>query len=425
LLLALQAHDAVLIGKLLLGAGIMFVALWAASYALILAVRRFGPVSGSAWRNGVLRLAQRPASSIVQISAFALGIAALLVLAIARVDLLNTWRATLPAEAPNHFMINIQRSELRALAVLFRKHGLSVPEFFPVVRGRLVAIGGREVGPESYADPRAKQLISREFNLSWADRLQDDNQIVAGRWWGRAGNDLKAFSVETGIAETLGIDLGDKLRYEVAGRTVEAKVTNLRQVEWDSFNVNFFVIATPALLERYSASPITAFYLPPERDDFIIAIARQFPSITVLNVDAIMRQVRTIMDRAALAVEYVFLFTLAAGLLVMYAAIQTAQQERHRETALLRALGANRRHVLSGLLAEFGAMGAAAGMLAAVVATVAGYLLAREIFELPYRLNPWLWLYGIGAGGLGIALAGLLGTRRLLSQSPLLVLRRI
>jgi putative ABC transport system permease protein len=423
-LLALQAQDTILAGKLLLGASVTVAGLWLASSAIIFGIRHLPVRSGAVWRNAIARLAQRSGGSILQISALAIGIAALMVLAIARVDLLDIWRATLPPHAPNHFMINIQRPELDALERLFRNYNLVIPRFFPMVRGRLVAIDGRAVGPEDYDDPRARQLIDREFNLSWSSTLQGDNKIVAGKWWGRADRAIEAFSVEAEIADTLGIALGDRLRYRIAGETIEAKVTNLRQVEWDSFNVNFFVIATPALLKAYPASLITAFYLPPGRERFITALARQFPSITVLNVAAIMRQVRTIMDRAALAVEYVFLFTLAAGLLVMYAAIQSTQRERRREAALLRALGASRRHVLKGLLVEFGAIGMAAGLLAATAASLAGYLLATQIFELPYRINPWIWFYGIAGSTVAIAIAGLLGTRKLLNQSPLLVLGR-
>jgi putative ABC transport system permease protein len=415
----------VLVGKLLLGAILTVASLWLASFALVLCLRRVQPRAGAIWRNGLARLGRRPASSTLQIGAFALGLAALLVLAITRVDLLNIWRGTLPADAPNYFMINIQQQEIAVIANLFRANDLSKPEFYPMVRGRLVAINDREVGPADYDEPRAKQLINREFNLSWAGTVQADNKIVAGQWWGAAGADMQGFSVETGIAETLGIKLGDSLRYNVAGETLEAKVTNLRTVEWDSFNVNFFVIATPALLQDQPASRITAFYLPSTKDDLITELARRFPSVTVLNVEAIVDQVRAIMDRAALAVEYVFLFTLAAGVLVMYAAIQTSQHERRRETALLRALGASRRQVQLSLIAEFGTVGLVAGVLAAVAATLAGYFLATQIFELPYRINLWLWACGIGAGGAGITIAGLLATRNVLNQSPLLVLRRV
>jgi putative ABC transport system permease protein len=425
LLLTLQADAAVPIGRLLLGAGCIVAALGLVSLALICGIRRLQPGSGVAWRNGIARLARRPASSVIQITAFALGIGALLMLTIARVDLLNIWRGTLPADAPNYFMINIQQAELKPLAALFREYGLPVPEFYPVVRGRLVAINGRYIGPRNYDNPRAKQLINREFNLSWAINLRSDNKITAGQWWGATGAHARGFSVETDIAEDLNIKLGDQLRYRIAGEPLEARVTSLRKVEWGTFNVNFFVIGTPALLANYPSSPITAFYLPPAQEKFITTLARQFPSITVLNVDAIMRQVRTIMDRSALAVEYVFLFTLAACVLVMYAAIQTNQQERRRETALLRALGASRTLILSSLVLEFGTVGIVAGVLAAAASSIAGYLLATQIFELPYHVNPWLWLYGIAGGGTGIAIAGLLGTHRLLNQSPLLVLRRI
>jgi putative ABC transport system permease protein len=424
LLLVLQAHEAVLIGKLLLGATLTVGCLWLVSFALIVGIRRLQRRSGGVWRNALARLGRRPADSVLQISAFALGLAALLVLAIARVDVLDIWRGQVPANAPNYFLINIQRADLQVMRRLFRDYRLPAPRFYAVVRGRLTAINGREIVPEDYEDPHAKQHISREFNLSWARRLQGDNEIKAGQWWGVKGADSEAFSIEVEIAETLGIELGDRLRYRIAGEAIEAPVTSIRQVEWDSFNANFFVVATPGLLANQPASFITAFYLPPESESFITALANRFPSVTPLNVEAIVEQVRAIMDRAALAVEYVFLFTLAAGLLVMYAAIQTTQQERRREIALLRTLGASREQICLSLIAEFGAIGIVAGVLAAFAASVAGYLLATQIFELPYRVNLWLWVWGVGAGGAGILTAGVLGTHRLLHQSPLMVLRR-
>ncbi len=426
LLLAWQAQDATLIGWLLIGAALTVAGLWFAAFLIMLGIRQLArQIGGAVWKSGIARIARRSPLSIMQITAFALGISALLVLAIARVDLLNTWQASVPADAPTHFIINIQPSELEPLARLFRAHGMREPKFSPMVRGRLVAINDRTVGPNDYDEPRAKQLISREFNLSWAMHVQGDNKIAAGEWWGVHGKHQNAFSVETGIAETLGIELGDRLRYLIAGQAIAAPVMNLRTVAWDSFNVNFFVIATPALLQDAPASWITAFYLPPEREGMITALAQQFPGLTVFNVQALIDQVRAIMDRAALAIEYVFLFTLLAGLLVMYAAIQTNQQERRQETALLRALGASRKQIVVSLAAEFGAIGFIAGALAAIVASIAGYVLATELFELPYRINPWVWACGIGVGTVGVFAAGLLGSQRLMNQSPLLVLRRV
>jgi putative ABC transport system permease protein len=293
-----------------------------------------------------------------------------------------------------------------------------------MVRGRLVSIGDRAVGPEDYMEPRAQRLIAREFNLSWAEVLQEDNAIVAGRWWGPDTSDSRQFSVDVGIAQTLGIELGDTLRFQVAGEIAEAVVTSIRTIEWDSFNVNFFVVAPPGMLDQFPAQYITSFYADGDVSDLLVGTVRQFPSVTVLDVRALMDQVRSIMDRATLAVEFVFLFTLLAGLMVLYAAIEATHEERRREGAILRTLGARRGQVLRGIAAEFAGLGLLAGLLAAAAASALGLGLATQVFELDYQLNPWLWLVGAASGTIGVALAGLAGTRRVLNQAPLLVLRQ-
>jgi putative ABC transport system permease protein len=277
--------------------------------------------------------------------------------------------------------------------------------------------------PEDYVEPRAQRLLQREFNLSWGTELGADNVVVAGEW---APQDPAAagFSVETGLAETLGIALGDRLIFEVAGERIDAEVTSLRTVEWDSFNVNFFVVAPPSVLQDYPATWITSFHLPEAGTELLTETVRRYPSVTVLDIRALMEQVRTIMDRANLAVEFVFLFTLAAGLTVLFAAIQSTREERLREGAVLRTLGARRGQVLRGILAEFGLLGALAGLLAATAASAVGYVVAIELFQLDYGLNAWVWVVGVLAGGLGIGLAGALATRSVLAHPPLAVLRQ-
>ncbi len=294
-----------------------------------------------------------------------------------------------------------------------------------MVRGRLTAIGGRPAGPDDYENPRAKRLVEREFNLSWADRLQEDNHIVAGRWWNAGDSGQGVASVEVGLAKDLGIALNDTLRFQVAGQTLEATVTSLRGVEWDSFRANFFVVFPSGVLDDYPATWITSFHLPSGQKAVLAELVRQYPSVTVLDVEALMNKVREIMDRVIAAVEYVFLFTLVAGLVVLYAAIQATQDERRFESAVLRTLGARRDVVRRSLLAEFATLGLLAGVLAAAAATLLGYVLAAHVFEFPYRWNPWVWLLGGGAGVLGVGLAGLLGARSALNQPPWRSLREL
>ncbi|MDX1656797.1 MAG: ABC transporter permease, partial [Candidatus Competibacteraceae bacterium] len=251
---------------------------------------------------------------MVQVVALGLGIMVLLVLTLVRSDLLASWQDTLPPDAPNHFLINIQSDDVPRLRAFLAGRTRDEAVFYPMVRGRLVAVDGRPVGPQDYANPRAQRLVEREFNLSWTDTLQDDNRIIAGRWWRPQDTGKPLVSVEAGIAETLGIELGDTLSYSIAGQELPARVISLRTVEWDSFRANFFVLFPPGVLDDYPAQWITAFHLAPEHKAVLAQLVRQFPSVTVIDVDALMTKVRQIMDRVTLAVEYVFLFTLAAGL---------------------------------------------------------------------------------------------------------------
>jgi putative ABC transport system permease protein len=378
---------------------------------------------GVAWRFGLANIARRGSGSTVQVVALGLGLMALLVLTLVRTDLLASWRSSLPAEAPNHFLINIQPHQIEGVREFLRQDGHHSVELYPMVRGRLVAINGQAVGPQDYENPRAKRLVEREFNLSQLDRLQEDNRIVAGHWWNSQDHAQAVASVEQGLAKDLGIALNDSLRFQVAGQNLDAKVTSLRTVQWDSFRVNFFVVLPPGALDAYPATWITSFHLPPGQKPLLAGLVRQFPSVTVLDVEAIMGKVREIMDKVIIAVEYVFLFTLAAGLVVLYAAIQATQDERRFESAVLRTLGARRAIVRESLLAEFATLGLLAGLLAATAATVLSWVLAVQVFEFPYRWNPWLWLVGAGIGMLGVGLAGWLGARSALNQPPWRALR--
>ncbi|MCP3672085.1 MAG: ABC transporter permease, partial [Gammaproteobacteria bacterium] len=234
---------------------------------------------------------------------------------------------------------------------------------------------------------------------------QEDNRITAGQWWSKGQPPTAEFSVEQGVARTLGLKLGDRMRFRVAGNEFEARVTSLRSVKWDSFNVNFFVIASPGALEDYPATYVTSFYLGAERNDFLLQLVRQFPSVTVLDVRSFMEQIRRVIEHASLAIEYVFLFTLLAGLMVLYAAIHSTLDERRKESAILRTLGAVRRQILSGIILEFVVLGALAGLLAAVAASLLGYLLTTQLFELVYSFNPWIWLAGIISGAVGVGIA--------------------
>jgi putative ABC transport system permease protein len=392
------------------------------AWGLIFAVTGVQGHFASPWRYGLANIRRRAGGSMVQVVAFALGILALLLLTLVRGDLLESWRTTLPQNAPNRFVINIQPDQVAPLQAFFAQQQIAAPVIFPMIKGRLMAVNGRPISPADYPEEQAKRMVEREFNLSWSSTLPANNTLVGGRWWGEAERGA-LLSVEQGIAKTLRVRLGDRLTYNVAGAEFTGTVANLRKVEWDSFRVNFFVIGPPGLLRDYPTSYITSFYLPEAKSGTLNVMVKAFPNLTVIDVAAIMAQVRAIMDRVAGAVEFVFLFTLGSGLMVLYAAIAATRDERLYEAAILRTLGASRRQILLSQFAEFAGIGLLAGLIAAGGASAMGYVLSSQVFHLHYGLNPWVWVAGVGMGGLGVALAGLLGTRSILGQPPLRIIR--
>ncbi|MCG7989998.1 MAG: FtsX-like permease family protein [Candidatus Thiodiazotropha lotti] len=380
--------------------------------------------TAGSWRYGLASLSRNPITTSVQLSGFGLGMTVLLVLALVRVDLLSNWREALPADSPNQFLINIQPDQVDGVRNHLQKNGIPSVGLYPMMRGRLISIDGKAVSADDYPNPRAQRLATRDFNLSQATNMQTDNKIVAGRWWSQADWGEPWFSVEEGIAETLGIPIGAQLTFEVAGQQVSGKVTNLRSVKWDSFNVNFFVVGTPGLMRDLPATYITSFYLPDEQRTVLHNLIHNYPSITALDVTALMKQVRGIMDRGAMAVESVFLFTLAAGLIVLYAGIQASHEQRVQETAILRTLGLSRQQLILSITLEFALLGGLAGLISAGLASGIGYSLSTGVFNLPWQFNPLLWLVAIFGGAIGIGAAGTLASWSLFNTPPILVLRR-
>ncbi len=380
--------------------------------------------AGVAWRFGVDNLQRRPLGAVVLTVALAVGIMALLTLTVIRGDLLAAWQRALPEDAPNRFVVNVQPEQTAAVAGFFRDRKVAPPALYPMVRGRLTAVNGEAISAERYQDERARRLVNREFNLSWADGMRADNRIVAGRWW-QAGGPRDQLSLEAGIAQTLGLALGDRLTFDIAGSPVTVTVTSLRKVNWDSFNVNFFAIVPPGLLEGQPASYVTSFYLPPHSAGLLNAFVERFPNVLVIDVAQVMAQVQRMMDQVARAVQFVFLFTMLAGLVVLYAAIAAAQDERLYQATLLRTLGATRSQLLRATAAEFLVTGGVAGVLAAAGATALGYFLATRLLNLEYAFNPMVWAAGVLGGAAAIAAAGYVGTRRVLRARPLQLLREL
>ncbi len=426
LLIGWQAQD-VTAGSIMVGgiAALLVVAALTAN-ALIALLKRL-PQRGITWRFGLANLRRRPLASSLQIGALALGLMALLLLTVVRGDLVTNWRASLPPDAPNHFLINVLGDQVDGVRALIKRETGADAPLYPMVRGRLIAVNGVPLDTTKYADTRARRLAEREFNLSYTSDLARTNHIVAGTWFGATRGTQAGISMEDGIAHSLKLKLGDALTWDIAGTTVTAKITSLRKVDWDSFRPNFFTLFAPGVLESMPQSYLGAVRVPETAGGsaWLSALVQQYPNVLAIDVGEIIHQVQTIMDQVAKAVEFVFLFTLAGGILVLHAAIAATQDERRFDAAILRTLGASQAQLTAAQVAEFVVLGALAGLLAAAGATAIGWVLADRVFQIPFTPNPLVWIYGLGGGAVVVTLAGWLGTRSTLRQPPLAVIRQL
>ena len=408
----------------LLGGGLLAALLLGGLLLLGLqSLRRLLQRAALPWRLGLGQLLRHPLAAAGQSLALGLILLAMALIALLRGELLDTWQDQLPEDAPNHFALNVLPAERDAFAARLAELSPHPAPLYPVVPGRLIMINGEPVRQLVTKESRGERAIQRDLSLTWAEDLPSDNLITAGNWWGAAhASELPGVSVESELAESLQLKLGDQLRFNVGGIERDAQVTSLRQVDWDSFQPNFYMIFEPQTLQDLPATYLTSFYLPPGQDAELVALSRAFPSVTLLQVDALLAQLRSILAQVTLAIEYVLLFVLAAGITVLLAGLQATLDERIRQGALLRALGAERKLLISARRAEFGLLGAAAGLLAALGCELVSFLLYRYAFDMSWQPHPWLLLLPL-IGALLIGLAGVLGTRRALNASPLSVLR--
>ena len=378
---------------------------------------------GVAWRYGLANVARRGRDSAVQVVAFGLGITVLLLLTLVRTDLLEGWRQTIGDDAPNHFLINIQPHETESVAALFEKNGIEAPVFTPLVRARMTTINDESVKDREYPNEDGRWLANREANLSWAAQMSASNELLEGKWWPADYQGPPLLSIEEKAAANAGLVIGDRLKFFVAGREVEAEIASTRKINWDSFQPNFFIVLSPGALDGMPTTFISSMRIADESQPMLVDLVRAHPSISVIDLGAILEQVRGIIDKASLAVQAVFMFTLAAGIAVLFAAVQSTIDERRFESAMLRALGAKRRTVFSGVMAEFAALGTAAGVLASAGASVLAYLVATQLFDLPYEFSPALWLAGVSAGVVVVCLSGYFAARGAVNARPADVLR--
>ncbi|HEY8049158.1 MAG TPA: FtsX-like permease family protein [Ramlibacter sp.] len=401
------------------GAVVLFAALgWAAVKLLRMLVNES---TAPRWLVLATRqISARPVYAVVQISALAVGLLALVLLVLLRTDLISSWRQATPPDAPNRFVINVMPEQASDFQRVLRDAGVRNYDWFPMIRGRLIAVNGKPVTPDEYPDERAQRLVDREFNLSHAAARPAHNTIVAGRW---RDNEADAVSVEDGIAKTLGLKLGDTLRFDIGGIQKDAKVTSLRKVDWGSMRANFFVIYPVDLMNDVPATYMGAFRAP-QRRGFDSELVKRFPNITEVDTSAMINQVQAVLDKVIGAVEFLFGFTLAAGVVVLFAAVTATREERAREYAVMRAVGASSKLLGQVQRAELAGVGLLAGFLASIVAAGVGWALARYAFEFEWTASAWVPLFGALAGAALALAAGWWGLREVLHRPVIETLRR-
>ena len=366
------------------------------------------------------QISARPAYAVVQVSSLAVGLLALVLLVLLRTDLISSWRQATPPDAPNRFVINIMPDQGPAFRQFLQDKGVGRYDWYPMIRGRLVAVNGKPVSPDDFTEDRARRLVDREFNISHTATRPAHNEVVQGRW---TPDEAGAISVETGIADTLGLKLGDVMQFDMGGVQSEARITSLRKVDWSSMRANFFVIYPVDTLADLPATYLAAFQAPPVKG-FDNTLTREFPNATNVDLSQSLTQVQRVLDQVIRAVEFLFAFTLAAGLVVLFASVTATRAERAREFAIMRAVGARASLLRQVQSAELVGVGLLAGLLAAGVAAVVGWALARYVFDFVWTASPLVLLGGAVAGAVLAWAAGWWGLRGVLRQPVVQTLRQ-
>jgi len=421
--LLLAASRDLLLGAIAVGGFAAAIAVFALVSWLAVRLLRASVNEATAPRALVMatrQLSARPVFAVVQVSALSVGLLALVLLVLLRTDLIASWRNATPPDAPDRFVINVQPEQAEPFQQALRSAGVNDFDWYPMIRGRLVSINGRSVVPEDFATDRAQRLVEREFNLSNTPVQPDHNPVVAGRW---TENETGAISVEEGLAEELGLKLGDTVGFDMAGIVTEARITSLRKVDWGSLRVNFFVIFPVATVPDVPVTYISAFRAPATRG-FDNALVRQFPNITNVDMSQTIAQVQRVLGQVIAAVEFLFAFTLAAGLVVLLAAVTATRGEREREFAILRAVGASSALLRQVQRVELLGVGLLAGFLASAVAVLVGWALAKYAFQFSWTASPWVPLAGALAGAVLALLAGWWGLRSVLRTPVVETLRK-
>jgi len=418
-----HTHDIKLAVIILTGCIVAAALFLSVGWLLIVLMQKMRRTVGVAWRYGLANLARHWQSSILQIAAFGFTLMVLLLLLIVRNDLIATWQNELPPAAPNYFIINISKDQVVSVKEVLKQHAqVENEQFFPMIRGRLFQLNQQDILSALPLEKRTDESLNRELNLSWSETLPHNNKILQGRWWQEG--DKNVISVEQGLAERLGLKIGDELGFRIGASIIAGKIISIRQLDWSSLQPNFYVLFPPGILDDFPSTYITSIYLPAAQSSIKLnTFIQQFPNLTVINIAEVLKQVQNILFQAGNAIQYLFFFALLAGLVVLYASVYASLDTRLFEGAILRALGASRYQLLTGLIAEFVILGALSGLLAAIVANGIAMVLGKQLFDLILHFNFVLLFIAIIFGAIIIGAIGVFATRKILSQSPLLTLQ--
>ncbi len=421
LLMFWYSGDYLLTGAVLAGLALSVTLGLLLALTLLRGGRLVGMSAGSIWRLALAGLQRRGTGNALQVVIFGMAIMLLLVMVLVRTSLIDDWQTQLPENTPNHFMLNIAPDQVQGVDLMLRENGIHSEALYPMIRGRLMAVNGQEL---LQTEDRSVQRRQREANFTWSGVLPDGNTLVAGSWW-PAETSQALVSLEEEFAARLGVRVGDRLSFLVGSQALEARVTSIRSLDWQSLQPNFYLVFPPRLLANYPATFMTSFHLGPDDKLFLNRFIRQFPTVTVVEMDVVVEQLRGIVNQVSAAVELVLMVILAAGALVLIAGVQASVDERMQESAILRALGARRQLLLGALAIEFATLGLFAGVLAVASAEMSVFILQHWVMEMPYAPSFQVWPLGILAGTVLIGTLGVLSCRRVVSTPPITVLREL
>ena len=421
LVLLWYARNLTLVSAIIVGGSLLTAISLLASVGFLKLAARTGKHRSIAFKYGIGHLLRHRSSSLIQISAFGLTLTLILTILLMRNELIEDWQAQLPTDAPNHFMVNILPEEVEPLKGMFQENNIVSADVFPMIRGRITAINNMTPDEFLGEDKNKHNSLERDLNLTWSNQLAASNTLLEGTWSMEAGPEV-LISIEEEMATEVGLTLGDQITFDIAGQLITAEINSIRKVDWDSFEPNFYVIFNDQALVELPSTYITSFYMTPQQKPLLNDIVRQFPTVSVIELDIIMAEVRGVLDKATVAVEVVLVFIVFAGIAVLFATTLSSLDEKLYESAILKTLGANRGFVSKTIFVEYCMLGVLSGLLAAIASEGLAFALYEFVFKIDWKLHYWLWLVAPILGLLIIVPAGVLGNRPVLSTPPKVVL---